>query len=166
MENYFSSWEASTPFHPLIMQWFQNRIGQPTDVFRRLQQKLPGNKIFWINAADPVSLCGLQIDGLRGMLPPRVPGTHLVYRGKDLKVISKRNGKNLSFLVPPDDPDLPDYFVSLRHLLTRKFQPLRRIAIETINDERATESHYIPALRTAFDLSVDPKEVVLFRKPK
>ncbi len=134
--------------------------------FRRLQQKLPEKKIFWINAADPVSLCGLQIDSLRGMLPAKASSTHLVYRGKDLKVISKRNGKDLSFLVPPHDPDLPDYFISLQHLLTRKFQPLRRIAIETINDERATESPYIPALRTAFDLSVDPKEVVLFRKPK
>ena len=134
--------------------------------FRRLQQRLPEEKIFWINAADPVSLCGLQIDGLRGMLPPRVSSTHLVYRGKDLKVISKRNGKDVSFLVSGDDPDLPDYFISLQHLLTRKFQPLRRIAIETINDERATESPYIPALRTSFDVSIDPKEVVLFRKTK
>ncbi len=134
--------------------------------FRRLQQKLPEEKIFWVNAADPVSLCGLQIDSLRGILPPRVSSTHLVYLGKDLKVISKRNGKDLSFLVPHHEPDLPDYFISLHHLLTRKFQPLRRIAIETINDEGATESPYIPALRTSFDVSIDPKEVVLFRKTK
>jgi ATP-dependent Lhr-like helicase len=132
--------------------------------FRRLQQKLPEKRIFWINAADPVSLCGLQIDNLRGMLPPRVSSTHLVYRGKDLKVISKRSGRDLSFLVAHDDPDLPDYFISLKHLLTRKFQPMRRIAIETINDGRATESPYIPALRTAFDVSIDPGEVVLFRR--
>jgi len=134
--------------------------------FRRLQQNLPEETIFWINAADPVSLCGVQMDGLRGMLPPRVASTHLVYRGKNLKVVSKRNGKDLSFLVPYNDPDLPNYFISLHHLLTRKFQPLRRIMIETINDEKATESLYIPALRTAFDVSVDPKEVVLFRKAK
>jgi ATP-dependent Lhr-like helicase len=134
--------------------------------FRRLQQNLPEETIFWINAADPVSLCGVQMDGLRGMLPPRVASTHLVYRGKNLKVVSKRNGKDLSFLVPYNDPDLPNYFISLHHLLTRKFQPLRRIMIETINDEKATESLYIPALRAAFDVSVDPKEVVLFRKAK
>jgi ATP-dependent Lhr-like helicase len=98
------------------------------------------------------------------MLPPRVASTHLVYRGKDLKVVSKRNGKELSFLVPHGDPDLPCYFISLHHLVTRKFQPLRRITIETINDEKATESPYVPALRRAFDVSVDPKEVVIFRK--
>ncbi len=132
--------------------------------FRQLQQNLPKETIFWINAADPVSLCGIQMDRFRGILPPRVAGNHLVYRGKDLKVVSKRNGKDLSFLVPWDDPDLPNYFIFLHHLLKRKFQPLRRIVIETINDEKATESPYIPAFRTSFDVSVDPKEVVIFRK--
>jgi ATP-dependent Lhr-like helicase len=134
--------------------------------FHRLQQNLPEDTIFWVNAADPVSLCGVQMEGLRGMLPPRVASTHLVYRGKNIKVISKRNGKELSFLVPTHDPDLPKYFISLQHLLTRKFQPLKRITIETINEERATESPYIPSLRASFDISVDPKEVVLFRKAK
>jgi ATP-dependent Lhr-like helicase len=134
--------------------------------FRRLQRKLPGGAVYWISAADPVSLCGVQTDSLRGMLPPRVASTHLIYQGKDLKGISKRNGKDLSFLVPHHDPDLPKYFISLHHLLTRKFQPLKRIAIEMINGERATESPYVAALRSAFDVSVDPKEVVLFRKTK
>jgi ATP-dependent Lhr-like helicase len=119
-----------------------------------------------MNATDPASLCGGQIDSLRGMLPSRVPSTHLVYRGKDLKVISKRNGKDLSFFVSHDDPNLSKYFISLRHLLTRKFQPLKRIAIETINGEKATESPYVPVLRAAFDVSVDPNEVVLFRKTR
>ena len=134
--------------------------------FRRLQRKLPEEAIYWINATDPVSLCGVQMDSLRGMLPPRVASTHLVYQGKDLKVISKRNGKDLSFLIPHGDPGLPNYFIFLHQLLTRKFQPLRRIVIEIINGEKATESPYIAALRTAFDVSVDPKEVVLFRKTK
>jgi ATP-dependent Lhr-like helicase len=132
--------------------------------FRRLQRKLPKEAIYWINAADPASLCGVQTGSLRGILPPRVAGTHLVYRGKDLKVISKRNGKDLSFLIPHHDPDLPNYFISLHHLLTRKFQPLKRIIIETINGEKAIESPYIEALRSIFVVSVDPKEVVLFKK--
>jgi ATP-dependent Lhr-like helicase len=134
--------------------------------FQRLQQNLPEEAIFWMNAADPVSLCGVQIEGLRGMLPPRVAGTHLVFQGKNLRVVSKRSGKDLSFLAPHNDPDLPKYFISLHHLLTRKFQPLRRITVETINGEKATESPYISALRSSFDVSVDPKKVVLFRKTR
>jgi ATP-dependent Lhr-like helicase len=134
--------------------------------FHRLQRKLPIETIYWINATDPISLCGVQMDSLRGTLPPRVPSTHLIYHGKDLKVISKRNGKDLSFFVPHHDPGLPNYFISLHHLLTRKFQPMKRIVIETINGEKATGSPYIEALRTTFDVSVDPKEVVLYRKTK
>jgi hypothetical protein len=43
---------------------------------------------------------------------------------------------------------------------------MRRIVIETINEGKAVESPYVTALRTVFDLSIDPKEVVIFRKMK
>jgi ATP-dependent Lhr-like helicase len=132
--------------------------------FRRLQRKLPEDAIYWINATDPSSLCGIQLDSIRGMLPSRIPTTHLVFRGNTLIVISKRNGKDLTFHIPPEDPDLPEYMASLRHLLTRKFQPVRRISIETINGERAPQSAYLPVLRTSFDATVDYRNVTLYRK--
>jgi ATP-dependent Lhr-like helicase len=132
--------------------------------FRRLQRKLPEDAIYWINATDPASLCGIQLDATRGMLPPRIATTHLVFRGNRLIVVSRRNGKDLTFRVPPEDPDLPEYMVSLRHLLMRKFQPIRRISIETINGERASQSAYIPVLRTSFDVTVDYRNVTLYRK--
>jgi ATP-dependent Lhr-like helicase len=76
------------------------------------------------------------------MLPPRITTTHLVFR-TTLVLVSKRNGRDLTFHVPPEDPDLPEYMVSLRHLLMRKFQPVRRISIETINGESAPQSAYV-----------------------
>jgi ATP-dependent Lhr-like helicase len=132
--------------------------------FRKLQQRLPEDVIYWVNATDPASVCGLSIDSLRGMVPARLIGNHLVYRGTRLVMISKRNGKDLVFLVPPDDPDLPRYMISLRHLLTRKFQPLKRIDIETINDEKPFDSPYLSALRISFDVTVDYRNVTLYRK--
>jgi ATP-dependent Lhr-like helicase len=132
--------------------------------FRRLQRKLPEDVIYWINATDPASLCGIQLDSVRGMLPARVLTTHLVYRGNRLIAVSKRNGKDLIINVAPDDPNLPEYMVVLRHLLTRKFQPMKRISIETINGEKALHSPYIPALRTFSDVAVDYKHVTLYRK--
>jgi ATP-dependent Lhr-like helicase len=132
--------------------------------FRRLQRKFPEDTVYWINATDPASLCGIQLDSVRGMLPARIATTHLVYRGNRLIVVSKRNGKDLTFNVAPDDPSLPEYMGSLRHLLTRKFQPIKRISIETINGEKATQSPYIPSLRTSFDVAVDYKNVTLYRK--
>jgi ATP-dependent Lhr-like helicase len=132
--------------------------------FRRLQRKLPEDAIYWINAADPASLCGTQLDSMRGTLSARLVSNHLVYRGNRLAVISNRNGKDITFFVPPDDPHLAEYFVSLRHLLTRKFLPIRRITIETINDEEAPKSPYLPVFRTSFDVAVDYKDVTLYRK--
>ncbi len=53
---------------------------------------------------------------------------------------------------------------ALRHLLSRQFQPVRRIAIETINGESAPQSPYVPVLRTCFEVMVDSKNVNLSRK--
>jgi ATP-dependent Lhr-like helicase len=132
--------------------------------FRSLQRKPPEDAVYWIHATDPASLCGIQLDSIRGMLPARVASTHLVYRGNQLGLVSKRHGKDLTFHVPPEDPHLPEYMVLLRHLLTRQFQPVRRIAIETINGEKASRSPYVPALRTSFDVIVDYQYINLYRK--
>jgi ATP-dependent Lhr-like helicase len=132
--------------------------------FRKLQRELPENVVYWINAADPASLCGVQWDGLRDPLPPRVASTHLIYHGKRMVGISKRNGRDLTFHVPPEDPDWPQYLELFRHLLTRSFQPLKRIVIETINGEKAHESPYVPGFRTSFEVLVDYKNVNLMRK--
>jgi ATP-dependent Lhr-like helicase len=132
--------------------------------FRRLQRALPEETIFWINAADPASICGIQLESLKGMLPPRVASTHLVYHGTRLVMISRRYGKDLTFHIPPEDPRLPEYSAVLQHLLTRPFQPVRRIAVETINGEPAPQSPYVPALRTGFEVLLDYKRVNLSRK--
>jgi ATP-dependent Lhr-like helicase len=131
--------------------------------FHRLQRSLPEDKVYWINAADPASLCGTQLETLKGILPPRLSSTHLVYQGATLVMVSKRFGKDLAFHVPPEDSNLSRYLGPLRHLFHRKFQPVRRIAIETINGEPAPQSPYVSALRTAFEVIVDYKSVNLSR---
>ena len=70
----------------------------------------------------------------------------------------------MTILVPPDDPNVLRYMGSLHHLLTRSFQPMRRITIETINDEKAIRSPYVDTLRASFELMVDYKNVILYRK--
>jgi ATP-dependent Lhr-like helicase len=132
--------------------------------FQMLQRNLPEDAVYWINATDPASLCGVQIDAIKGMLPKRVSGTHLVYKGKRLVLISQRNGKVLTVNVPPNDPQLPEYLGILRHLMTRRFMPYRRITIETINGEAAARSGYGDALQIVFDAVIDYKTVTLYRK--
>ncbi len=132
--------------------------------FRALQRKLPADSIYWINAVDPASACGLPLDGLRGNLPKRLPSTHLVYHDANIVLMSERNGKNLSINVAPDHSHLPEYFAVLRHLLMRRFQPIKRIQIETINGDPSISSPYVDVLKMLFDVTVDYKAVVLRRK--
>jgi ATP-dependent Lhr-like helicase len=129
--------------------------------FRIFLKELPGDDVFWLSAVDPASACGLPLEGLRGSLPKRVEGTHLVYRGPRLVLVSQRNGRSLDFLAPPDDTRIPAYLGLCRHLLTREYAPLRRVIIETINGEPAPASPYLLAFRPLFDVVVDVKRVSL-----
>jgi len=132
--------------------------------FQLLQGKLAENEVYWLNAVDPASLCGVPVEGLKGELPRRIASNHLVYHGTKLVVVSQQNGRSLTFNVPADEPRLTEYLGFLRHLLTRQFQPLHRVTIETINGEPATESPYLAALKTGFDAMVQTASVVLYRK--
>lgn len=132
--------------------------------FRKLQRGLPEDAIYWMNATDPASLCGIQSDALKGSLPKRTASSHLVYHGKRLVVVSRGRGKDLTFNIPSDDPYLQEYLSFLRHMLTRQFQPMRGITLETINGQEASHSPYLGALRTNFDVIVDFKKVVVYQK--
>ena len=132
--------------------------------FRLLQQGLPETSIYWMNAADPISPCGLQLEALKASLPSRLPGNHLVYRGADLILTSRRNGRDLSIVIAPNDPGLPEALGLFHHLLNRAFQPLPRITIETINQEPAAQSPFLDAFRTSFEVEVDFKKVCLYKK--
>ena len=134
------------------------------EAFRLLQSRLAKDSVFWINATDPVSLCGLSLEGIKGTLPKRVAGAHLVYKGKDLVLISERNGKDITINAPADDPRLQEYYCSLRHLLTRRFQPLRQITVESVNKEPATASPYLDSLKISFDVLTEFKKITLYRK--
>jgi len=131
---------------------------------RRLQQAMPGDDIYWINAMDPASLCGIGLDSLKGKLPKRLAGSHLVYRGGRLALVSTQNGRSLTFHVGPDDPDLDRINGVLHHLLSRKFQPMRQVTIDSINGDPAAASAFVPGFHRSFDVVTDVKTVILYRK--
>jgi ATP-dependent Lhr-like helicase len=117
--------------------------------------------IFWLNAADPASPCGLKLLGLPDPLPRRLPSTHLTYHGAKLVLVSQRNGRELDFRVAPDAERMPDYLGVLLHLMTRPTGRIRQLLIERINGEPAPSSPYVDALRLRFELFTEPKLVVL-----
>lgn len=132
--------------------------------FRMIQTGIPGESVYWMNATDPASLCGIQVSDLKTGLPKRLATTHLVYRGDQLVLISQKNGKTLEFFIAPDDDQLVEVIAPLKHLLYRQFKPLKSITIETINGESATQSPYAGVFQTAFEVLRERKNIVLYRK--
>lgn len=132
--------------------------------FRALQQPFPETAVYWMCAADPASLCGLQIESLKPSLPRRLSTTHLVFRGSELMLVSERSGKSLNIHCPPDDPRLQAYLAPLKHLLYRSFMPYKQIVIEEINQEAAAGSPYLDALKISFEVLPEFKKITLYRQ--
>ena len=66
--------------------------------------------------------------------------------------------------VGANDDRITSCFGPLKHLLYRDVQPLRTVTIETINDQPAAMTDYVDVLRTLFDVRIDYKTVMLYRK--
>lgn len=118
------------------------------EAFRFLNRPLPQDAIYWMNATDPASLCGLKLPAFKGVLPPRRVSCWLVFHGPRNVLIAYQNGKHLTIQAPPDSAHIPDYLAFFKVLLTRQFNPLSRIQVQTINDAPATQSPYALMLKT------------------
>jgi ATP-dependent helicase Lhr and Lhr-like helicase len=133
------------------------------EAFRALEKGLPYDAVYWMNATDPASLCGSGLEGMPERLPARLPSTHLVFRGVRLVLVSRRYGKELDLLCTPDDPQLTEYLGFFRVLLTREFNPLKRIFVEQVNGEPAATSPYAGALKE-FGFQVAYRGLELWRR--
>ena len=116
---------------------------------------------FWLNACDPSSICGLKCSNLK--LPARRRTTHLAYIGHRLAIVSRRSGRHLDIHIPPDDPQMENCLALFNHLLRRPLKPLKRIIIESINNEPAIDSAYVKAFETLFHAHDEGTEFVLYR---
>jgi ATP-dependent Lhr-like helicase len=118
-----------------------------TAAFARLQRGLPEDAPFWLSAQDPASACGLGLPGLE--LPPRLAGTHLVYRGSRLLLASRARGRELEFRVGPEDPLLPGCLELFPAHFRREFAPWNAVRVAAINGRPARSSPYKAALLAA-----------------
>ncbi len=119
------------------------------EALRELAEPLDESALYWMNCTDPASLAGIKLDALKGTYPPRLASSHMVFRGERAILHSRRNGKDLTFFTGPDDPDSLLSLAFFRTLLTRDFNPLKSVKVETVNGEAAAESPYREALKEA-----------------
>lgn len=124
---------------------------------------LPDDVVYWINAADPASPCGIGLETLKPLFPHRIPSTHLVFHGKKLVLVSKKNGKEVTINVEPNHPRLHEYLEVFKVLVSREFQPVKYVSIETINDQPVIESPFKEPLKD-FGFHKDYKAMTLVKR--
>ncbi len=132
--------------------------------FRRLSAGLPQDAIYWMSAADPASLCGVDLPELKEFLPPRRRGRHMVFRGSRLVVDSAGNGRRLEIRVPADDPALLEYLGFLKTLVSREAHPLKSVEVREINGEPALGSEYAAPLIAGFGATREPSGLRLRKR--
>jgi ATP-dependent helicase Lhr and Lhr-like helicase len=139
------------------------QFASPT-AFRRLRGGLSQDAVYWFGAQDPISPCGLDLEVLRGTLPPRRATTYLVYQGVERIVTALRRGRELEITVPPEHPRLPEYLGFLRVLLGRQQHPMRAVEVESINGEPAATSRYLEVLRGLFSTTREARSIKLRKR--
>jgi ATP-dependent Lhr-like helicase len=133
--------------------------------FRLLRDGLlPDDAVWWVNAADPASLAGVDLPELKPALPERRAGNHVVFHGDRPVVVSTRRGRSLRIHAAPDHPRLPNYLAFLKVQLTRDFAPRKAVEVEEINGVPAPESPFRDPLRALFHATVEPKSIKLRRR--
>jgi len=118
------------------------------EAIRRLVEPLPSERIYFVNACDPASVCGLGLGALSAQLPRRVSSNWMVFRGSQLVLVLQKDGKELTVLAGPGDAVLEPALTIYRFFLGREFSPISCVAVETVNGVAANASPFAPALRT------------------
>jgi ATP-dependent Lhr-like helicase len=105
--------------------------------------------IYWMNAADPASPAGLEIEGLDPNIPSRLPSSRLYFRGSRLIAVTTRNGREQRIFISPEAPCIPLLIEFIKIPRSRKTLPDSKIAIEKINGAEAAKSPYAAVYRAA-----------------
>jgi ATP-dependent Lhr-like helicase len=155
LENELPALRWSRIFRSLRLMEFSGELvtGRFFEGVRGLQFALPSvldelatkpdpDAVWWLNAADPASMCGVDVEGLKGNLPPRISTTHVVFHGSAVVLVSRRRGRELEFRVPPDAPRLPDYLSFVQSLTGREQRAMNAVHVESINGVPAGKSPY------------------------
>jgi ATP-dependent Lhr-like helicase len=118
-------------------------------IARDLENTEAINSLYWMNAADPASPAGLEIDGLDPRIPARLSSTRLYFRAEQLIAVSSKNSKELQIFLTPDDSDMGNLIELIKIPRTRKIFPESKMLVENINGTPAARNEYVQAFKAA-----------------
>ncbi|MDR2730487.1 MAG: hypothetical protein LBB81_06270, partial [Treponema sp.] len=119
-----------------------------SSIAAELEQAENFNGIYWMNAQDPASPAGLDIEGLGYSLCARTASNRLYFRGSRLIAISVKNGRELQIFIKPGEPYMPELIALFKIPRTRSVLPENKIAVDKINGQIAAQSEYAPYLKS------------------
>ncbi len=131
---------------------------------QRMHTVLPDEAVYWINATDPISPCGLRIERMGEELPARLKTTRLIYRGSKLAIVVRKSGKELDMHYDPNDPALTECLEALRIVLHRDSTHRSGVGVDAINSVASLKSEYLDALRVYFSVIGDARRITLYPK--
>ncbi len=138
-------WSAQLVAGPWVADWQGLQLA-PGDFADRLHAaQALRQRLWWVHSCDPAAP-QTGIAGWSGLalLPVRAPGTWLALRGSQLVAVARREGRDLQFLVPAEDADLPAIAAVA---LERARRPgAATLQVDTINGIAAARSPYRAAL--------------------
>jgi ATP-dependent Lhr-like helicase len=134
------------------------------EMARMLVQGLDRERIFFLNATDPASCCGLGLDWRGADLPARRPTNHLVYHGNRLVLVSRRSCRRLNFQVASDDSNIFNYLKLIEHILNHWLNGTGGVVIESINSTAAPQSPYLDPIKKRFEVAMTPNTVTVYRR--
>jgi ATP-dependent Lhr-like helicase len=116
------------------------------EALRQLTEPLPADRLIFLNACDPASLCGLGLPGLPE-LPRRIVGNWIAFHGRDVALTLEKSGRDLTIALPPHHPAIDPALAIYPFLLGRPSNPLTSLTVETVNGQPAQNSPYADHLR-------------------
>ena len=119
----------------------------------RLMQDGKPESVFWCNAVDPVSPCGLGLDWPE--LPQRRVTNFLSFHGGSLSLVIENLGKRLQFYVEPEDNHIDQILEPVIHIAKTR----GKVRVDSINGDPTRGSPYRAALARVLQQRSDHRHI-------
>jgi ATP-dependent Lhr-like helicase len=98
--------------------------------------------IYWMNATDPASPAGIEIEGISQKPCHRIAANRLYYKGAVLAALSGKNNREITIFPDLCENDLHELITLVKITRTRKILPEKNVLVEKINGQPAAASDY------------------------